>query len=230
MTRGTSLLQGMIGNDLLAELAARADDLKKLIPVWQAQKAEKDRRLANFRLAERLVGLGATSQQPALTAINAGRTLLDEPNPVVSLLSTAADDLRTKANDGFQAWKTAWDAGHDRLKADEAWCKISPEKKHDILAAQGLLTRTTPDLSTPEKIVESLSACGITQWRDITLALPARVEAALQDAAVEIEPKTQSVTIPRRTLRNETDLDAWLGEVRAAVAPKLAYGPVLPKA
>ena len=79
-----------------------------------------------------------------------------------------------------------------RLKADEAWGKISPEKKHEFLATHGLLDRAAPDLATPEKIVESLSACGIGQWRDSALALPARVDAALQDAAVEIEPKTQS--------------------------------------
>jgi hypothetical protein len=222
-----SLLRGMVGNDLLAELAARNDDLKKLIPVWQAQKVAKERSLASFRLAERLVALGATDQEAALAAIKASRTLLDQPNPVVPLLSAAADNLRAKANHAFQAWKTAWDAGQVRLKADEAWNKISPEKKHDVLAAQGLLERAVPDLATPDKIVETLSACGIGQWRDITLALPARVDAALQEAAVEIEPKTQSVTIPRRTLRSEEDLDAWLGEVRATVAPKLAHGPVL---
>jgi hypothetical protein len=93
-----------------------------------------------------------------------------------------------------------------------------------------LLERAAPDLATAEKIVESLTACGIGQWRDSALALPARVDAALQDAAVEIEPKTQSIAIPRRTLRSEADLDAWLAEVRTVIAPSLAHGPVLPKA
>lgn len=224
------LLRGMIGNDLLAELAARTDSLKKLIPAWQAQKAEKDRRLSAFRLAERLVALGAADQEAALSAIKSGRTLLDEPNPVVPLVSAAADDLRAKANAVFQAWQAAWQAGQARLKADEAWGKISPEKKHEFLATHGLLDRAAPDLATPEKIVESLSACGLAQWRDSALALPARVDAALQDAAIEIEPKTQSIAIPRRTLRNEADLDAWLNEVRSVIAPSLAHGPVLPKA
>jgi limonene-1,2-epoxide hydrolase len=224
------LLRGMIGNDLLAELAARTEDLKKRIPAWQAQKAEKDRRLSAFRLAERLVALGATDQDAALAAIKTGRTLLDEPNPVFPLVSAAADDLRAKANAGFQAWQAAWQAGQARLKADEAWGKISPEKKHEFLAAHGLLERAAPDLATAEKIVESLTACGIGQWRDSALALPARVDAALQDAAVEIEPKTQSIAIPRRTLRSEADLDAWLDEVRIVIAPSLAHGPVLPKA
>jgi hypothetical protein len=173
--------------------------------------------------------LGAANQQSALTATLNGRTLLDEPNPVMPVVSAAADDLRVKANNGFEAWKTAWEAGHARLKADEAWGKIGPNKKRDTLAEQGLLPRTAPDLSTPDHIAESLSACGISQWRDITLALPARVEAAFQEAAIEIEPKTQSVEIPRRTLRCEKDLDAWLGDVRAAIIPRLAAGPVLAK-
>jgi hypothetical protein len=174
--------------------------------------------------------LGAADQEAALSAIKTGRTLLDEPNPMVQPVSAAADDLRAKANAAFQAWQAAWQAGQARLKADEAWGKISPEKKHEFLANHGLLIRTAPDLATPEKIVESQSACGIGQWRDSALALPARVDAALQDAAVEIEPKTQSISIPRRTLRSESDLDAWLAEVRIAIAPSLAHGPVLPKA
>jgi hypothetical protein len=226
----SGLLCGMIGNDLLAELAARTEDLKKRIPAWQAQKAEKERRLSAFKLAERLVALGAVDQEAALSAIKSGCTLLDEPNPVMPLVSAAADGLRAKANAVFQAWQTVWQAGQARLKADEAWGKISPEKKHEILATHGLLDRAAPDLATPEKIVDSLTACGIGQWRDSGLALPARVDAALQDAAVEIEPKTQSITIPRRTLRSEADLDAWLAEVRIAIAPSLAHGPVLPKA
>jgi hypothetical protein len=156
--------------------------------------------------------------------------LLDNPNPVVPLVSAAADDLRAKGNEVFQAWKAAWEVGLARLRADEAWRKISPEKRHQFLTAHGLLVRGAPDFAAPEKIVESLSACGISQWRDIALALPARVDGALQDAAVEIEPKTQSISIPRRTLRTEHDLDDWLGEVRAAIAPSLAHGPVLPKA
>jgi hypothetical protein len=225
-----AVLRGVIGNDLLAELAARTDDLKQRVPAWRAQKAEKDKRLAEYRQAERLVALGADGQATALAAIKSSCSLLDEPNPVAPLVAAAATDLRTKAHAGYQAWQAAWQTGQARLKADEAWGKISPEKKYAFLAAQGLLDRPAPDLATPDKIVESLSACGIGQWRDITLALPARVDAALQDAAVEIEPKTQSVTIPRRTLRSEADLDAWLAEVRGVIAPSLAAGPVLPKA
>jgi hypothetical protein len=87
-----------------------------------------------------------------------------------------------------------------------------------------------PDLSTPEKIAEGLSARGLSQWRFMALSLPKCIDNTLRDAALELEPKTQTVAVPRRVIRTETDLDAWLGEIRASIAPLLAAGPVWPSA
>jgi hypothetical protein len=64
----------------------------------------------------------------------------------------------------------------------------------------------------------------------MTLALPACIDAALRDAALELEPKTQTVAVPRRVIRSETDLTAWLEEIRVTIAPLLADGPVWPSA
>jgi hypothetical protein len=144
------------------------------------------------------------------------------------VISAAADDLRDQANAAFAAWQRAWDAGEARLKADAAWDRITPEKKHELRADHGLLLQQMPDLSTPEKIAESLDTRGLSEWRNMALALPARVDAALRDAALELEPKTQTVSVPRRVIRTEADLDAWLGEIRATIAPLLSSGPVLP--
>jgi hypothetical protein len=116
------------------------------------------------------------------------------------------------------------------LKADAAWNKISPEKKHELRVAHALLPQDVPDLSTPEKITESLTARGLAGWRDMAAALPTRIETTLRDAAVEVEPKTQTVAMPRRVIRSEPDLDAWLDEIREKIAPLLAGGPVWPAA
>jgi hypothetical protein len=227
---GMNEFRACSGNDLLAELAARHDELKPLIAQWQAAKAEKEARLRDWGLATRLVALGARGHQGALDAIRGARNLLAEPNPLPSLISAAADDLRSQANAGYVAWQQAWKAGEARLKTDAAWDKMTPEKKHELRVEHVLLAQDMPDLSTPEKIAESLSARGLSQWRDMAFALPGRIEAALRDAAVELEPKTQTVTVPRRVIRSEPDLDAWLGEIRAAIAPRLADGPVWPSA
>jgi hypothetical protein len=225
---GMNEFRASTGNDLLAELAARADELKPLVAKWQAAKAEKEGRLRSWELLVRLVGLGARGQQSALDAIRSARTLLDEPNPLPPLVAVAADDLRNQANAAYTAWQQAWESGEARLKADAAWGKMTPERKHELRVEHALLPQETPDLSTPEKIVESLSARRLSQWRDMTLALPARIDAALRDAALELEPKTQTIALPRRVIRSERDLDAWIGEIRDAIKPLLDKGPVLP--
>jgi hypothetical protein len=218
------------GNDLLAGLAARYDELKPLIEQWRKDKAEIVARLPKWKLAENLVSLGAEEQRAALDAVRTNRSLLANPNPVPPLVTAAADDLRGRANAAYTAWNTAWKAGESRLKADPAWNALTPEKKHELRQTHGLLPQIAPELTSPEKIADTIRQRSLSEWQNMTLALPPRLDAALRDAAIEIEPKTQSVSIPRRTLKTEPELDAWLKELRDEIAPLLSNGPVLPSA
>jgi hypothetical protein len=227
---GMNEFRSSTGNDLLAELAARAEELKPLIAQWQAAKTEKELRLRDWNLATRLVALGAVRQREALDAIRTARNLLAEPNPLPSLVSASAEDLRDQTNMAHAAWQQAWEAGETRLKADPAWEKLSPDKKHELRVEHALLLQEMPDLSTPEKIAEGLSARGLPQWRFMALSLPKCIDNALRDAALELEPKTQTVAVPRRVIRSEADLDIWLGEIRTVIEPLLADGPVWPSA
>jgi len=227
---GMNEFDSCTGNDLLAELGARAEELKPLIAQWQAAKAEKELRLRDWNLATRLVSLGAAGQREALDAVRTARNLLAEPNPLPSLVSAAAEDLRSQTNMAHAAWQHLWEAGETRLKADQAWERLSPDKKQELRVEHTLLLQEMPDVSTPEKIAESLSARGLSQWRFMALSLPKCIDNALRDAALELEPKTQTVAVPRRVIRTEADLDAWLSEIRGTIAPLLADGPVWPSA
>jgi hypothetical protein len=228
---GIADLHAASGNALLVALAARLNDLKVAVPQWQAAKVEKDRRLRDWSLVQRLIGLGAENVRDEAEAIRAGRSLLSEPNPLPTLVSAAADDLRSRANAGYSAWQTAWNEGEARLKADPAWNKLDPDKRRQFRVDRHLLQYEAPDLSTPQKISESLSTRGLTQWHDMAAALPSRVENVLQDAAIELEPKTQKVPIPKPSvMKSVADLDTWLEALRAAIAPLLNAGPVLPTA
>lgn len=227
---GMAAFHAATGNDLLAELAAREAELRAEIPKWRAAGMLQAERLRDWALATTLIGLGATGQAAEAEAIRANRSLFADPSPVAALVAAAADALRIAANAAYDGYRSAWSAGEARLKANDAWGKITPEKRHALRVTHRLLEQAPPDLSTPAKIAESLGKIGIAQWRDVSAAHPARVEAALGDAAVELEPRTQMVSIPRRTLKTNADLDAWLGELRESIAPRLAAGPVLPTA
>lgn len=218
------------GNDLLAALAARSSEIKLAISDWKRSREEISARLPQWYLASTLVEFGALTHRPALDAIHSARSLLANPNPLPPLISAAAEDLRQRTNIAFTNWQTAWSNAEARLKADTAWNTISPDKRHEFREVSGLLPRPAPDLSTPQKTVESLKQRRLSDWENETLALPARVDRALQEAAMEVEPKTQQVAIQRRTLKNHDDLKAWLEELHAQISPRLDSGPVLPVA
>jgi hypothetical protein len=104
---GITECRGCTGNDLLAELSARHDELKPLLAQWQAAKAEKEIRLRAWELATRLAALGARGQQGALDAIRNARNLrcdkgCDDPSghSGASLTGFAQRDRRARGRHG----------------------------------------------------------------------------------------------------------------------------------
>ena len=47
--------------------------------------------------------------------------------------------------------------------------------------------------------------------------------------AKSLEPETQTVDIPRRTLKSSEDVDAWVKDVHEQLKKALAKGPVIIK-
>ncbi|WP_170364516.1 BREX system P-loop protein BrxC [Ruegeria arenilitoris] len=224
-----SSYNGLSGNDLLAALATDSADLRSKLKDWKKAKQTISERTPNWRLAERLVGMGAKDQESDLESIRTGRRLLADPDPVPPLISAAADTLRARLNAVYQAWEKAWKRGEERLANDPTWNKLSPEQKRAIREENGLLQATKPAVDTPQAISEALSARGLSEWESMVKALPTRVDDALASAAAELEPKAHTVQLPGALVKSEADLDEWLQKVREKVAEGLQSGPVIPK-
>ena len=223
-------LKSLSGNDLLAALAADATALREKLKAWKAAAQAIGDRLSNWRLAERLVALGAADQQGDLDDLRSGRLLLADPDPVPPLISGAADTLRSKLNAAHADWKAAWQKGEQRFADDPTWGKLSPEQKHTIRRECGITMVPNPPVDTPQTIAEALSQHGLSEWENMSKALPTRTEDALTEAAALLEPKARAVSLPGAMLKSEQDLDEWLGKVRERIAKALAEGPVIPKA
>jgi hypothetical protein len=58
-------------------------------------------------------------------------------------------------------------------------------------------------------------------------AIPGRVQQAIERAAKLLEPKVQTVSLERSTLRSELEVDAWLGRQKSRLLEGLKQGPVL---
>jgi hypothetical protein len=73
-----------------------------------------------------------------------------------------------------------------------------------------------------------LEKIGLLAFQDRVAALPARYEALKLEAARLLEPEIQEVALPKRMLKDENDIEAWLQEVRRLLLEKIKSGPLLP--
>lgn len=222
-------LRSLSGNDLLFALAASASDLKQRLKEWRQAAQTIAARLPNWRLAERLVAAGADDQSAAMMAVRDSRSLLADPDPVPPIIAAATEMLRNRLNAAFAAWEAAWQAGEQRLADDPSWARLSPEQRHAIRQDAGLLAVSKPAVDTPQAIAEALQQRRLSEWDNIVKAMPARIDDAIAQAAALLEPKARQVTLPGGLLKDQTDLDKWLADLRDRIVAALADGPVIPR-
>jgi len=225
----SSNLKALSGNDLLAAVAADATLLRDKLKAWKAASAKISQRLPAFQTAERLVQLGAEAQKAELETIRDKRQLLADPDPVPPVISTAANTLRGRLNAAYESWKKTWDVGAARLSNSETWNKLTPEQKHGIRSEEGLLLLEKPQVDTPASILNALSQRSFVGWENATKAIPTRIDEALASAAILLEPKVQTISLPASLLKSEQDLEEWIEAARQALKNALAAGPVIPK-
>ncbi|MEF8718470.1 MAG: hypothetical protein V5B44_12400 [Candidatus Accumulibacter necessarius] len=125
------------------------------------------------------------------------------------------------------AYRQEYDQCHKELDASAEWCKLAPEDRAAILRDVQLSSpESPPGVGTLRELIDSLAACSPQRWTEKRHALCGQLSRALTAAARKLEPTVQPIAPPRRIVRNEADLDAWLSEVRTSVLAKLPAGPV----
>jgi hypothetical protein len=223
-------LRGLSGNERLIETASRAKELQDALAEWKRAAGLIAARLPVFCVVERLVELGAGGQAAALADIRERRRLLEEPDALPPLRQDAAAELRSRLNAAVDAFQEAKEEGEHRLADDTNWQRLTPDEKHTLRVETGLLPVPRPAVSTPEEIVASLNHRSLGQWNDITKAVPQRVAEALAEVAEKFAPTVKQIRLPAPgVLADLPALDAWIAEVRAALATGLAEGPVMPR-
>ena len=221
--------KSLSGNDLLAALAVDTTTLRDKLKAWKETAQTITARLPNWKLAERLVALGAVDQQGNVDHLRSERRLLAEPDPVPPLISASTETLRAKLNSAHAEWQSAWHKGEQRLAADPSWSRLCPEQKHTIRRECGLLMVKKPTVDTPIAVADAFTQRGLSEWENMAKALPARIGEALASAATLLEPEAHIVSLPGAMLKSEEELDDWLVKVRDRVAKALTEGPVIPK-
>ncbi|MBK1705245.1 BREX system P-loop protein BrxC [Halochromatium glycolicum] len=225
-------LGALAGNALLAELYSQRDTLIQHSKDWTATGEQIAKRWPTWTLVHDLLNhakdLGPSEElQAEAREIEQQRALLADHDPAQALLDNTVDLLRSSLNHHVEAYRKTYDAEMAALDHDSDWQQLSPDQRTAILVKHGLDQTVSVDAATAESILEELEHCSLSQWADRTRALKSRFEQVRLEVAKLLEPKVQRVDLPRRTLRDEAELAAWLKEAEERIRGKLSDGPVM---
>ena len=222
------------GNDQLKAIVSNQAELLAAIDEWQATADKIKQRRPAWATLKQLAGHARSlpDAEPLLaqvSQIREHRSLLDDPDPVQPLLANLTQQFREAFNALQERYEAEHAAGMQKLEADDNWQRLSPDQRHDLLAAKRLTAHDAPEitLGVTDQVLETLNHVRPDALADRIAALPSRFDEVLVKAAEEMEPEVQFVNLPRRTLKSEADIDAWLEDVRRELREALQDGPVI---
>lgn len=224
-------IQSQSGNAQLLELFNRYDEISGLSKAWVKTAQDIAKRLPTWRKLTELLrhakALAPYAEIKAeVDAIEAQRSLLAEPDPVRPLLDKTVELLRGALKAKLDAFTQTLEQQQAQLQADADWSKLSEEQRANLTAQHHLNSVSVVAVASADDLQDALDSCDLEHWVSKTQALPSRYEAARQAAVQLLKPNVVHVNLPKRTLNDEAELQAWLTDVAALLKAKLAQGPV----
>lgn len=224
------------GNEQILAVYNARDELAQSINAWKGLAGKTEQRWPAWETLQALLAKAgefkpAKEVRVQADAIIKGRLLLAGPDPVQPLLASLVQELRGELKRLNDEYDREFNGGMARLKADANWDKVDPDQRHQLRAANQLLPDDKPeiDLSDEAGILKALAILPPANFKDRIEALPTRFNNVLEGAVELLEPETQYVSITRRLLSDEGEIDAWLEELRAKLLDALKKGSVYPK-
>jgi len=223
------------GNEQLLAIYNRCDELRADMDKWEDQTARIEKRWPAWITLKRLLDHAVDIPdveviRAQVSAIEKQRQLLEEPDLITPLAASITQILREELNLAKDKWEMEWDAGEARLAKDDNWSRLEREQKHILRKRHGLTELAKPDIKVEntDAVLKTLSDTPFSVLSDRIAAMPGRYSQMLLDAARLLEPEIQDVRLPRRILKSESEIDAWLSEARVILIEKLKKGPVMP--
>jgi len=220
------------GNEQLIAIYNRHDELAKNFEDWNKLTINIQKRWDSWLNLKELVQYAddieeseATKQQAK--AIEDHRLLLSEPDLIIPLIKPLEDALRKEITQYSQCYMSEFTHQTRLLEDDSTWKDLSEIMRRDIKEKCGIAPIEEISIGTREELIKELNQRPILSWNDRIDALARHVARAREMAAKELEPKTQIVSIPRRTIRTKDDIETWLQEVKEQLKAALKKGPIV---
>jgi len=220
------------GNEQLLAIYNQRDELKTILETWKDQATRIDKRLPTW---EKLQGLlkhagelkAAQEARQQVNAIKNQRLLLTDPDPLQLLLKSVENALRNELTAQHKRYTDELKKRTKTLETDSSWHQLAQDEQGVIRKQCGICEAPDVYIATYEDLILALEKHPINVWIDRIDALSGRFNHAREAAAKSLNPETQTVDIPRRTLNSSEDVDAWLKEVKEQLQKAVSKGPVV---
>ncbi len=222
------------GNEQLLALYNRRDELGTRIDHWTDLVERIAKRWPNWTVLKRLMAhaSGLHNAEVILAqvkTIEQQHQLLEEPDLVAPLIANLTQLLRDELNKLDCEYARRHEKGLKRLADDSNWQQLEPEQRYELMSSQFLHESARPNVKvqSTSDVLATLDHCSLSMFADRVAAMPARFENVASGAAELCEPEVQFVQVPRRTLKTDEEIDAWVEDVKQQLKGALQAGPVV---
>jgi hypothetical protein len=214
------------GNERFKAVADDHTRLSNDLENWKAAGQRREVREAQWGSLQRLQRHAAelpihTEVASTIAAIQDGRLLLADPNPITQLLTDLTSALRKEVSKRASRLAEAQQRAVEELDRWDGWSKLGEADRKSIVAESKLVAQQPPAIRNENELLEMLDACPLSAWNERIDLVPGRREQARQRAAKKLEPESVSVSVPHGTIKDEQDLDSYVEELRARIEPHL---------
>lgn len=235
-TPDTTLLNDIrlaTGNEQLMALYNNKEELGKNIQEWKETATLIAKRMPEWEVLSRLVqhAGGVKDSEIILSQveyIKQKRQLLDDPDPIEPLITQLTQLLRDELNHLSSEYKNKHAEGMKRLESDENWEQLSQEQRLALLSGQKLILSDEPkvNVSSTQAIIQTLQAISLSSLSDRAAAMPSRFSNIAEQAAALLEPDVKTISLSRKTLKTEDEINAWIKETEQQLKTALQNGPI----
>ncbi len=227
-------LQNLDGNERLLGIFDNRDQLKTKYEYWKRDADRIENRMPEWRLLvslSRFILEGEETKgiKEEINAIRNERLILAEPDPIQSPLNRLTEYLRNELNRLKNKYNAIYDERMPVLQVNEYFTKLTPEQKHDVLVKQQLLAKHEIKAYDANELLVQLTKISLDAWKDKVEALPSKFQGAVELAIEILAPKVKSLTLPRTTIHNEAELNAYLEDLKQTIKDMLSDGDVILK-
>ncbi len=222
------------GNEQLLTIYNRREELIQAIDAWRVLAAGIDSRWLSWNTLKRLMVHAASLPDAEIIRaqvqhLEKQRQLLEEPDPIAPLMANLTQLLRDELNRLDAKYQDQHAKGLERLREDTNWQQLEKEQRYQLMSEQVLHEAARPkvEVQTTNDVLATLDKVSLSMFADRVAAMPARFNNVATKAAELLEPEAQFIQVPRRTLKTEEDVDAWLEDVRGQLKTALEKGPIV---